>query len=216
MKDHIPLGLGPYDSDPENDFLVEHDCYIRTVARKLFPSELFPEDMFELEVNELAQTIRIKLWKAHQKRTINNPRAYIRKIASTAVVDIVRHRKPTVSLSTDMNGELNLGYFQLAQNVRFLQDPVYEVELGEIDPSLLTKLVEAMLYLPPRQKLAALCAIKEHQNEVPALINALKKMGLNIDVTNCPNEGHEIHLLKASLYVARKKLQGLLKELMAD
>lgn len=215
MKDHIPLGLGAYDSDPDDEFLVEHDSYIRGEARKVFPSRLFPEGVFELEVNELTQTIRIKLWKARQKSTISNPRAYIRKVAHTAVVDTVRRHKPTVSLSTVMNGETSPGDFQLAQHEGFIQDPAYEIELGEIDPALLTKLVDVILGLPSRQKQAVLCSISEHQDDVPSLVNAFKSRGINIEAINWPEEEHEVHLLKASLSPARKKLWWLLKELMA-
>jgi len=214
MKDHIPLGLGAYDSDPDNEFLVEHDFYIQAEARKIILSGLFPEDMFELEVNELAQIIRIRLWKAHQKRTINNPRAYIRTIAYTAAVDIVRNHKPTVSLSTGMNGEPGPGDFQLAQNER-LRDPAFEIELGEIDRSLLTKLVEAILALPHRQRHAVLYSLIEHHDEVQSLINALKEEGIDIAKINWPREKYEVYLLKASLSVARKKLQCLLRELIA-
>lgn len=32
MKDLIPLGLGAYDSNPDKEFLVEYDAYIRAVA----------------------------------------------------------------------------------------------------------------------------------------------------------------------------------------
>jgi DNA-directed RNA polymerase specialized sigma24 family protein len=214
MKDDIQLGLVAYDSDPENEFLAEYDSYIQAEARKAFPSRLFPKDMFELEVTELAQIIRIKLWKAYQKRTINNPRAYIRMIAYTSAVDMVRHHQPTISLFTEMNGEPGRCDFELAQNER-LRDPAFEIELGEIDRSLLTKLVEAILALPHRQRHAVLYSLKEHHDEVQSLINALKDKGIDIATINWPREKYEVYLLKASLSIARKKLQWLLRELIA-
>lgn len=214
MKDLTPLGPGAYDSDPDEEFLVKHDSYVQAEARKVFPSELFSEDISGLEIGELQQIIRIKLWKACQKSTISNPKAYIRKVAYTTAVDMIRQHKPTVFLSTDINGESNLDDLQLAQNEEF-RDPAYEIELGEINPSLLMKLIGAILSLPPRQRQAVFLSLKEHQDEIAPLVNALKDKGIDIEAMDWPKEEHEIYLLKASLSVARKKLRGLLHEFIS-
>jgi len=214
MKDYTQSGLGTYVSNPENDFLAEYDSFIQAEARKAFPTRLFHKDLYELEVTELTQIIRIKLWKAYQKRTINNPRAYIRMIAYTSAVDMVRHHRPTISLLAELNGEPGRCDFEQAQNER-LRDPAFEIELGEIDRSLLTKLVEAILALPHRQRDAVLYSLMEHHDEVQSLINVLKDEGIDIATLNCPKEKYEVYLLKASLSVARKKLQWLLSEHIA-
>src|SRR5438105_13513213 len=101
MKDHVPLGLGAYDSDTCEKLLAEHDEHIQAEARKLVPLNLFSEDVLDLEIDELAQNIRIKLWASYLKRSVTHPRAYIRAIAHTTAVDMVRHHRSNVSLSGD-------------------------------------------------------------------------------------------------------------------
>src|SRR6266849_2557103 len=187
MKDHTPLGPGTCVSDTHEEFLVKHDARILAEARKAFPLALFSEDVLDLEVDELAQNIRVKLWISRQKRSITHPKAYIRAIAHTTAVDMVRRYRPEVSLSGDADGELCLCDFLVAQNEGF-RDPAYEIELREIDPDLLTNLVDDIL----------------------PLINAFKAREIDVEEIISPDETCEEYLLKASLSVARKKLQWLL------
>ena len=214
MKDHTPLGLGAYDSDPDAEFLVQYDKCIQTAARKAIPQGLISKDALELEIDDLTQNIRIKLWESRQKRPITNPRAYIKAIAYTKAIDIVRRHKPTVSLSVDENGDPCLGNLLILRNQGF-QDPAYEVELEEIDPALLTKIVEAILSLPPRQRQAVLYSIREDKEDCLPLIRALMAQGLDIEALELPDEESAVCLLKASLSVARKKLRSLREEAIA-
>lgn len=210
MKDHTPLGSGTCVSDPDEEFLVEYDAQILAETRKAFPLALFSEDVLDLEVDELAQNIRVKLWIARQKRSITHPKAYIRAIAHTTAIDMVRRYRPDVSLSGDADGELCPCDFLVAQNEGF-RDPAYEIELREIDPDLLTNLVEAILTLPPRQRQAMFSVLREHRDDVLPLINAFKAREIDVEEIISPDETCEKYLLKASLSVARKKLQWLLK-----
>ncbi|HEX9132476.1 MAG TPA: hypothetical protein VF844_09295 [Ktedonobacteraceae bacterium] len=212
MKDLVPLGLGAYDSDPDEEFLVEYDAYIRTQVWKAIPRGLFTKVAFDLEVDELVQAIRIKLWDAHRKRTISNPRAYIRKIAYTTAIDMVRRYRSSASLPTDADGEPCLGNLLVAQSEGY-QDPAYEMELKEIDPYFVKMLMQGILSLPPRQRQALLHTIGEHRVECLPLIRAFKAQGLDIEILDLADEECEVHLLKASLSVARKKLQRLCKKL---
>lgn len=213
MKDYRPSGPGAYDSDADDQFLVAHNAHIQFEARRAIPMDLFSGDVLDLEADELAQNIRIKLWTSHQKHPITYPGAYIRTIARTTAIDMVRRYRPTVSLFEDTDGELCLGDRLAAQNEGF-QDPATEIELGEIDTDFLTKLMRAILALPPRQKQAMLYALKDCKEDALPLINALKVYGIDIEVMDWPDEPNELHLLKASLTVARKKLQWLLAEFM--
>lgn len=208
MDEPILPRLSAYDNDPDTEFLEQHDACIRAEAQKVFTIGIFAEDVFDLENDELSQSIRIKLWKSRQKRFITNPRAYIRTIAHTTAIDMIRRHKPTVSLSNDENGESDLGDRLTAQN-EGLQDPAYEIELGEIDPGFLTKLVDAILSLPPRQRQAVLYALKDHQDDALPLIKALKAQGVDIEALDEPKVERERRLLKVSLSLARKKLQWL-------
>lgn len=207
MKDLIPLGLGAYDSDSDEEFLVEYDAYVRAEARKV-ASWLFTKGVFDLEADELAQIIRIKLWNARQKHTISNPPAYIRMIAHSTAVDMIRRHRSSISLPTDADGELSLGNLLVARNKGY-QDPAYEIELGEIDPYLLKKLVQGILSLPPRQRQSLLFSLRARWEEGLPLIRAFKAQGLDIEVLDFPDEARVVHLLKASLSAARKKLHSL-------
>ena len=213
MKDYRPSGPGVYDSDSGDEFLVAQNAYIQSEARRAIPMDLFSGDVLDLEADELAQTIRIKLWASHQKHPITHPGAYIRTIARTTAIDMVRRHRPTVSLFGDADGELCLGDRLAAQNEGF-QDPATVIELGEVDTDFLTKLMRAILALPPRQQQAMLYALKDCKEDALPLINALKVYGIDIEAMDWPDEPNEVHLLKASLTVARKKLQWLLAEFM--
>jgi DNA-directed RNA polymerase specialized sigma24 family protein len=207
MKDLIPLGLGAYDSDSDEEFLVEYDAYIRVEAQKV-ASRLITKGVFDWRADELAQIIRIKLWNAHQKHRIKNPPAYIRMIAHTTAVDVLRRHRSSTPFSLKIDGELSLNNLLVARNEGF-QDPAYEVELVEIDPYFLKKLVREILSLPPRQRRSLLFSLKECWKESPPLIKAFKAQGLDVEVLDFPDEKREVYLLKASLSIARKKLRSL-------
>jgi len=213
MKDQTLPGPGAYDSDSDDEFLAAQDVHIRSEARRAIPLDLFSRDVLDLETDELAQNIRIKLWASQQKRPITHPRAYIRTIAHTAAIDMVRRHRPTVSLFGDADEELCLGDRLAAENEGF-QDPANEIEFGEVDTNFLTKLMKAILTLPPRQKQALLYALKDCKDDAFPLINALKVYGMDIEAIDWPEEPGEVQLLKASLTVARKKLRWILAEFM--
>jgi DNA-directed RNA polymerase specialized sigma24 family protein len=213
MKVQTLSGPGAYDSDSGDEFLAAHDVRIQSEARRAIPLGFFSEDVIDLEVDDLAQNIRIKLWASYQQRPITHPGGYIRTIAHTTAIDMVRRHRPTVSLFEDADGELCPGDRLAAQNEGF-QDPAYEIELGEIDTDFLTKLMTAILALPPRQKQAMLYALKDCRDYALPLINALKVYGIDIEAMDWPDEPGEVQLLKASLPFARKKLRWILAEFM--
>ncbi len=215
MKDYTPFGSGAYDNDPVEEFLVEQDWHIQAEARKAVPSNLFSEEVLDLETDELIQNIRIKLWVARQGRSIIHPKAYIRTIAYTAAIDMIRRHRSTVSLFVDTDGEPGPGDLLVAHGEGF-KDPAHEIESGEIDTDFLAKLVEAILALPPRQRQALLYALKDRKDDALPLINALKARKVDIEAMDWPEEEHEVHLLRASLAVARKRLQWLLSEFMVE
>jgi DNA-directed RNA polymerase specialized sigma24 family protein len=213
MHNHNPSGPGAYDSDPEEEFLRAFDARIQSEARRVIPSELFSTDVLDLEVEDLAQEIRIKLWTSHRKRPITHPKSYIGAIARTTAVDLVRGHRPAIPLLGDTDDEPGPGDFLVAQS-EGCRDPHFEFELREIDSTLLKILAEAILALPPRQQRSILLALKEHKDDTLPLLNLLKSQGIDIQSVEWPEEEYEIHLLKASLAVARKKLRYLLAEFM--
>ena len=117
-------------------------------------------------------------------------------------------------MSGSADEELDLGDTLVARCEGF-QDPSYGIEVGKIDPELLTRLAKAILALPPRQRQAMLCALKDRKDDALPLINTLKVYSIDIEAMDWLEEQHEVQQLKASLSIARKKLQGLLVECMA-
>src|SRR5436309_2382875 len=108
MNDLTLVGPGAYDSDPDDEFLAKFNACIRSTAWKVIASGLFFEDALDLQADELSQSIRIKLWEARQKRSITNPGAYIRTIAYTTAIDMIRRHRPIISLFSEEDGELSL------------------------------------------------------------------------------------------------------------
>lgn len=214
MSDLIPLKptIGPYDSDAENEFLLKHDLYIQAIARLEMTAGVFADDVIDLETDELTQNVRVTFWDACRKRSITSPRSYIKYIARTKFVDMVRRYKPALSLSANEDEEQSISDRLVARN-EGLRDPGYEVEREEVAPEFLKKLVRAVLSLPPRQRLAMLCSLKECGDEILPLTKALKVQGVDIKEINPPADKSEANLLKASLPAARKKLHWLLEEL---
>lgn len=208
MNDFISFGCSGYKDDPDNEFLAEHNRYIEIIVRKTMPIDLFSYEVIDLEIDEIIQNIRIKLWKAHQKCSIEKPISYIKVVAQTTIVDMVRRHRSIMSLSTDENGEENSSNRLVAYNEGY-RDPAYEVEIQEIDADFLKTLVEAILSLPPRQLQSVLYNLKDYRDDVIPLTNALKTHKIDVEAMDPLDDESEIYLFKASLSIARKKLQLL-------
>jgi len=143
------LGLSAYENDPVDMFLAQNEPHIQSEVRKVVKS--FSSDgILDLEVDELAQAVRVKLWKACQKQPIKHPRAYIMAVARTTAIDVIRRHKSVLYLSMNVYGELEQGNLLMTLNEGF-KDPALEIELVEVEPLFLASLVEAILTLPPRQ-----------------------------------------------------------------
>ena len=65
-------------SDVTIDEILEHyNHYILTLARRSILWRTLPPERLPFALNELAQNVRLKLWKALQKHSIEYVRAYI-------------------------------------------------------------------------------------------------------------------------------------------
>src|SRR5256885_16695694 len=95
--------------DEINMILRRNDDYILTLAREKVPRHIASPEVLDLEIHELAQRSRIKLWRALQKRHITHLKAYIRRIVHSESMDMVRSYKPDLPLPVDEDGELYQG-----------------------------------------------------------------------------------------------------------
>ena len=78
-----------------NQLLELLDSYIRHFVRLSRPTfqRAVPTDVLDLEMDELIQQVRIKLWSAMRQQAIRNPKAYIRVIVRNAVLQLLRHSR---------------------------------------------------------------------------------------------------------------------------
>lgn len=201
-------GPSAYDSDFDvNEVLEQYDEYIEALAWKNIPHSVVPSEVLDLEIDELAQKSRIKFWLASKKRQIIHPKAYIRCIVQTEIVDILRQHKPTLPLPTDEDGELYQGDLLVTPS-EGMQDPLDEFEHEEMTVELINKAVDDMLKLPACQQRAMIASLKDQIDNVLLLIGAFKDHQINIEEVNWPEEKKEVQRMRASLSIARKKMRS--------
>ncbi len=177
--------------------------YISDLARRKIPRYAIRSEELDLEIDELIQQTRIKLWHALQKGHIVNPTGYARSIVFTEAVNMQRRYKPTHALSNEEDGEL--------YHDKGTQDPSLKIEQDEALATCVTIAIQAIQTLPPRQRQAMICSMKDRYDDALPLLTALKEQGIDIENICWPDEKVDVHRLKALLSVSRKKLRYLLK-----
>jgi DNA-directed RNA polymerase specialized sigma24 family protein len=190
--------------------LKQFDAYIITLARKMIPRKLVPPEVLDLEIDELAQKVRIKIWHACQSSPIINPKAYINRVVRNESIDMLRQYRPMPPLPLDDDGELYQGE-QLVRQSEEMQDPATVLEGEETLADYILKAVDGILALPPCQEQAIICSLKDQVDDVARLIRAFKERNRDIEGVNWPAEKRDRQRLNASLTVSRQKLR-LLKQ----
>lgn len=202
-------GPSAYDSDADlNELLEQYDVYIKALAQAKIPRNIVRPEMLADEIDELAQNVRIKLWKTLRKRRVSSYRAYIQCIVYTEVIDMIRRHRSMLSLPLNEDGELNQGNLLFAPT-EGMQDPGYEFEQAEELDDSLQDISGAIMQLPPRQQYAMICSLKEQLDNVLPVMDALSDQFTDIEAINWPSEKDEMQRLRTSLSIARKKLQFL-------
>ncbi len=194
-----------YDTNGIDNILSQNDSYILSIAREKIPSHITSPEVLDLEIQELAQRSRIKLWRMLQTKHITHIKAYLRCIVHSESVDMVRRYKSNLPLPINEEGELYQGSVLVAP-CDGMQDPLYELEKKETATELIEHTAEILRSLPPCQKQVMLCFLKDQLDDVLTFTTALKKFEINIDTVNWPSNKKEVQKLKASLSPVRKKL----------
>lgn len=204
------LGASVFDSDYDvkeiDEILSQNDGYILALAREKIPHHIASQEVLDMEIHELAQRSRIKLWRMLQTKHITHIKAYIRCIVHSESIDMVRRYKPILPLPVDEDGELHQGKVLVAPS-EGMQDPLYELELKELAAEYITHIVDVLRSLPPCQKQVMICSLKDQLDDVLTFTKAFKKFEINIDTVRWPAKKKEMKNLKASLSMARKKLR---------
>lgn len=191
----------------EEQLLAEHDEYIVALARKkILRNAIHPESLAD-DIEELAQKIRVKLLLVSRKQRILATRAYINRIATTVAIDMVRVQKPTISLTLNEDGELYQGNLALPLSQQ-TRDPADVLIQEESYQECIERMVEGVLALPPSQQHALLSFLKKRINDLHPFAEALKEHGLDIEAHSWPKEYKELQSLRASLFIARRKMRA--------
>lgn len=178
--------------------------YIFKLAWRKIPRYTTRSEELDLEIDELVQRTRIKLWQALQKGHVINPTAYARSIVFTESVNMQRRYKPEQSLSNEEADNLYCD--------QGVQDPSENVEHAEELTACIEKVLRAILALPPCQKQAMICSLKDNHEDALPLLIALTDQGIDIESIHWPEGKAETQRLRASLAVSRKKLRYVIAE----
>jgi len=194
------------DNDAIDAILDQYDSYIVALAWKSVPRNVVPPESLSNAVDELAQNVRIKLWRIAKKKSIVNLKGYIWRIVQNEAVNIVREYKLALSLPINDEGELYLGnpLVTLSEEMR---DPLDKIEQEEVIAHRVALAVEIVQGLPPRQKRAMICLLKDRVDDALELIEALRGRAIDIESMNWPEEKEDVQRLKASLSAIRRKLR---------
>jgi DNA-directed RNA polymerase specialized sigma24 family protein len=194
-----------------NDLLAQIEPFIFILARKWVPYNAFPSDVIDMEIDEIVQNTRIKLWVALQKEHITNLKAYIGRIVYTESINIARRYRRTTSLTFNEDGEICIGagHTLLMNSYQGALDPASEFERQEEIIDSAEQAAKGVLALPPRQQEAMLCALKERVVDILPLVDIFIKNGLDIEAANWSDQKDEIQRLRASLSIARQRLRSM-------
>lgn len=203
--DHFPR-VSVSDSDPcIEEILVWCDPYIRIYALKFVPRNACHNDTIDLDVDEIAQITRIKLWHMLQSQTIANLKAYAKRISFNEGVNMVRGSHGCLPLQMSEDGELIQGGLIGCKEQK--NNPEALLEEQERIDELITIVADmiAGMRTCQRQQQATICHLKEKWDDFPRLAAALKSRDIDSDVTY-PEERNARQKLQSSYTPAKRKL----------
>ena len=198
-------GPSPYDNDSGIDEMLEYYEYILAVTWRQVPSNIGPIDS-----EDIAQETFMKLWIISQKQPIENPKAYIRRIVHTAVVDMVRKFKPHLyqALPVDEDGEIQEGNLVVIPGAE-LADPEAILEEKEAVEELMDELVDVVSELRPRQMHSTICTLKDRVDDLIQFIDALQEKGIESKL-QWPLGTTERQRLQASYSPSKRKVASFI------
>jgi Sigma-70 region 2 len=212
-KQHMPIGTQKEGKEAIEAVLNRFDWYITLHTKRVvrhYPS-IAHAAVLDLEVDELAQRVRIKFWHALERRTILYPHNYIKRIIRNELIDKQRQLKPLLPLPTDEEEQRQFWEVK-GLTVADIRDPADEVEQKLESAALLEKTIQLVLRLPPRQRLAMMCSLKERVDDLVQLIDGFRAYQTDIEALDWPEEQADRRVLQASLAVARRMLAKQMEE----
>jgi len=190
-----------------DEILNDVNRMLTRIAREYLPGRVVLRGSEEMEADDLAQHALIKMWEALQKQSITHYRAYARSILHNAAMDMLRRYRSTGQLSFNEYGELLQGQVLFA-NSEAADDPMQQIERQDTLICVLRMLVSDVLALPPQQRRAMICELKDQIADLLPLAEAFGERGVDIRAINWSEDQHELRSQRVSLAVARKKLRA--------
>ena len=187
--------------------LEDYNSYILTLARQAVIRSATRAEVLDMEIDEIAQITRVKLWQTLQKTRVDNLKAYIRRIAHNEAINRIRRQhKEIIPLPVDEQNEVNQDYTPLVQSESVL-DPVTIFEQKEAIAECTRKLIALVIKLPQRQQQAMICSLKERHDDPASLARSFKQAGKDIASYNWPGDKVDENRLRASLSFTRRRLR---------
>jgi RNA polymerase sigma factor (sigma-70 family) len=208
-------------------FLIQMDPYIiRAVTRGIRGNLLrIHPALVDLEINEVAQRIRIKFWGAWQKRHIKTPTAYLKRIIHNEIIEFARTYQPTIPLPLDKYGELYQGEMILAYNSQksvsgSLEEALFSTYWAEQEQRLTEKnirtIVKIMLFFPEQQRYALLYKLNLVKDDIFYLKTVLQDLDVDLQQIPWPQTPQEKKRMGASYLVAKRTLATILGQKKED
>lgn len=199
------IGVSAFDSDNIDDLLEQFDSYIVTYAKEIayHGPKIAELAILDLEIDEVIQNVRVKLWRALQERRIEYPQSYIRRMVRNEFIDFLRRGRNLLPLPTDDDGELYQGDVMITPSAG-MSDPANEFERKWAADNCMTRAVDAVSTLPPRQQRAMIHSLAERVDDFIQLVDAFNSRSIDISaLAEWPHDEVEVHRLKASIAPAR-------------
>jgi RNA polymerase sigma factor (sigma-70 family) len=166
----------------------------------------------DMEIDDLAQLVRIKFWHALQEKEITYPKAYIRRIVNSEIVDMMRRLKVLpMALPEDEEGEIYAGKVLVTPSEE-MADPAEVVEQQEAATCRMREVAGAVVKLPERQQHAMICTLRDRVDNLLLLMDAFEKQGYDLKRWEWPEIKREKVLLQASLSYARRSVTESIAE----
>lgn len=189
-----------------DEILHEVNQMLKRLAKEQLPTGIVRRGTEEMEADDLAQHTLIKLWEEMQKKTITHYRAYARSILHNAAMDMVRRHRPVGPLPLNEHGEL-IGGQLLCAGIEVADDPMRQIEQQDTLDCSIRMIVNDVLQLPPQQRRAMICEIKDQIADLLPIAEAFWERGVDIGAINWSEDQRELRSQRVSLAVARKKLR---------
>ncbi len=204
------MSTGRADEQPASieEILEQNDPFIVAHVRERVCQDpaLMRAVTRDTEIDDLAQQVRIKFWHALEEKEITYPKAYIRRIVNSEIVDMMRRLKlPPVALPEDEEGEIYAGKVLVTPSEE-MADPAEVVEQQEAVTCRMREVAGAVVKLPVRQQHAMICTLRDRVDNLLLLMDAFERQGYDLKRWEWPEMKREKVLLQASLSYARRSV----------